>query len=61
VGARYLEPRWLALWVLVLLGTLIPLLLRSSAHRGGAAVLASCLVLIGGLALRIVVSFSVQM
>jgi formate-dependent nitrite reductase membrane component NrfD len=61
VGARFLEPRWLVLWVLVLLGTLVPLLLRSSAHRGAPAILASSLVLIGGLALRIVVIFSVQM
>jgi formate-dependent nitrite reductase membrane component NrfD len=61
VGARFLEPRWLALWVLVLLGTLVPLILRSSSHRGGAPVLASWLVLIGGLALRVVVIFSAQM
>jgi formate-dependent nitrite reductase membrane component NrfD len=60
VGARYLEPRWLVLWVVVLLGTLVPLVL-GRAHRGGSAVLASWLVLIGGLALRIVVIFSAQM
>jgi polysulfide reductase chain C len=60
VGARFLEPRWLALWVVVLLGTLVPLLMGRAAHRGGA-VLASWLVLIGGLALRIVVIFSAQM
>jgi formate-dependent nitrite reductase membrane component NrfD len=60
VGARYLEPRWLVLWVVVLLGTLVPLVL-GRAHRSGSAVLASWLVLIGGLALRIVVIFSAQM
>jgi len=60
VGARYLEPRWLVLWVVVLLGTLVPLVM-SRGHRGGSAVLASWLVLIGGLALRIVVIFSAQM
>ena len=60
VGARYLEPRWLVLWVVVLLGTLVPLVM-GRAHRGGSAVLASWLVLIGGLALRVVVIFSAQM
>ena len=60
VGARFLEPRWLVLWVVVLLGTLVPLVL-GRAHRGGSAVLASWLVLVGGLALRIVVIFSAQM
>jgi formate-dependent nitrite reductase membrane component NrfD len=60
VGARYLEPRWLVLWVVVLIGMLVPLLMGRSAHRGGA-VLASWLVLIGGLALRIVVIFGAQM
>jgi formate-dependent nitrite reductase membrane component NrfD len=60
VGARFLEPRWLALWVVVLLGTLVPLVL-GRAHRGSSAVLASWLVLVGALALRIVVIFSAQM
>ena len=45
----------------VLAGTLVPLGLRGVGHRGGPAILASCLVLVGGLALRIVVIFSAQM
>jgi len=59
MGGRFMEPRWLLLWALVLVGTVAPLALRS-AHRGPVAMLASCLVLIGGLALRIVVIFSAQ-
>jgi len=61
VVQRFLEPRWLILWVLFLIGTLTPLALGRAARRGGAAVLASCMVLIGGLALRIVVIFGAQM
>jgi len=61
IAQRFLQPRWIILWALVLVGTLIPLGLRGAAHRGATAVLASCLVLIGGLALRIVVIFSAQM
>jgi formate-dependent nitrite reductase membrane component NrfD len=61
VGARFLEPRWLLLWGLVLVGTLVPLALRRSEHRGASPVLASCLVLVGALALRIVVIFGAQM
>ncbi|MET0484467.1 MAG: NrfD/PsrC family molybdoenzyme membrane anchor subunit [Candidatus Rokuibacteriota bacterium] len=61
VAQRFLEPRWLVMWALVLAGTLVPLGLRGVGHRGGPAILASCLVLVGGLALRIVVIFSAQM
>ena len=61
IGARFLEPRWLMLWALVLIGTLVPLALGRSATRGMTPVLASCLVLLGGLALRIVVIFGAQM
>src|SRR5262249_15806605 len=57
IGASFLQARWLILWALVLAGTLVPLALLRSAYSGRAAVLASCLVLVGGLALRIVVLF----
>ena len=60
MGARFLETRWLVLWALVLVGTLLPLALPRSAHSGRAAVLAACLVLVGGFALRIVVIFAAQ-
>jgi formate-dependent nitrite reductase membrane component NrfD len=62
LASRLLEPRWLALWVLVAAGTLIPLVMyrAPAAGRGGSPVLAGCLVLLGGLALRIVVIFGSQ-
>lgn len=63
VAGRLLAPRWLALWVLVALGTLVPLVLNRAPRpdRRGSPVLAGCLVLLGGLALRIVVIFGAQM
>jgi formate-dependent nitrite reductase membrane component NrfD len=60
LSTRLLEPRWLALWALVLVGTLVPLGLARVAHRDVTAVLASCLTLVGGLALRMVVIFAAQ-
>jgi len=60
VGGRFLSPLWLVLWALVLLGTVVPLIFRLGARRRAQAVLGSVLVLIGGLALRVVVIFSVQ-
>jgi len=60
MGGRFLAPRWLVMWVLVLAGTLVPLLLSGVRH-GRLPVLAPCLVLIGGFALRIVVIFGAQM
>ncbi len=59
LASRLFAPRWIALWVLVLAGTLIPLVM--GRIRGGSPVLAGCLVLIGALALRIVVIFGAQM
>jgi hypothetical protein len=47
------------MWILVLAGTLVPLALRRSVGR--SAVVASCLVLVGGLALRIVVILGAQL
>jgi formate-dependent nitrite reductase membrane component NrfD len=63
VGARFLEPRWMVLWGIVLAGTVLPLLIRigASAHRHVVGVVAAVLVLVGGLALRIVVIFAAQM
>jgi formate-dependent nitrite reductase membrane component NrfD len=61
LGARFLEPRWMALWVVVLIGTLVPLALHFSTERRAPAMLAAVLTLVGGLALRIVVVFGAQM
>jgi len=60
MASRFFEARWLVLWVLVLGGTLVPLVLRPSPQRRASALVAACLVLIGGLALRIVVIFAAQ-
>jgi formate-dependent nitrite reductase membrane component NrfD len=60
MGTRFLEGRWIVLWALVLAGMVVPLVLRS-VHRGAVAVLASCLVLVGGFALRVVVILGAQM
>jgi formate-dependent nitrite reductase membrane component NrfD len=60
MGTRFLEGRWIVLWALVLAGMVVPLALRS-VHRGAVAVLASCLVLVGGFALRVVVILGAQM
>ncbi len=61
IGARFLEPRWMALWAVVLVGTLVPLALHFSTERRAPAMLAAVLTLMGGLALRIVVVFGAQM
>ncbi len=62
VGGRFLEPRWVALWAVVAAGTVVPLAIRLGAPaRRAPAVLASALVLMGGLALRIVVIFAAQL
>jgi formate-dependent nitrite reductase membrane component NrfD len=63
LAGRFLTPRWLVLWALVAAGTLVPLVLNrpSSAGHRGSPVLAGGLVLLGGLALRIVVIFGAQM
>jgi polysulfide reductase chain C len=63
VGARFLEPRWMVLWGVVFAGTVLPLLIRigASAHRHAVGIVAAVLVLVGGLALRIVVIFAAQM
>ena len=61
-GSRFLDPRWLGLWVVVLLGTVVPLAIRLAAPaRRPAALLASVLVVLGGLALRMVVVFGAQL
>ena len=48
------------LWLLVALGIVAPLAVRSARGRSMGPVLASGLALIGGLALRIVVIFGAQ-
>jgi len=63
LASRFFEPRWLLLWALVAAGTLLPLLMHRAPRAGerGSPLLAGCLVLLGGLALRIVVIFGAQM
>jgi len=63
LAGRLFAPRWIALWLLVAIGTLVPLAMSRtpSAGRRGSPVLAGWLVLLGGLALRIVVVFGAQM
>jgi len=62
MGGKFLLGRYLILWLIVLAGTLLPLLLqlRSSMGRPAFSVLAAVLVLVGGLALRMVVVFAAQ-
>jgi len=62
MSGKLLLGRYLILWLIVLAGTLLPLLLqlRSSMGRPAFTVLASFLVLLGGLALRMVVVFAAQ-
>ena len=60
-GSRFLAPHWMALWAVVLIGTLVPLALHFSSERRTPAMLAAALTLAGGLALRIVVVFGAQM
>ena len=64
LAGRLFAPRWIVLWVLVALGTLAPLLMHRAPGEGGrvgSPVLAGLLVLLGGLALRIVMVFGAQM
>jgi formate-dependent nitrite reductase membrane component NrfD len=63
LAGRLFAPRWIVLWLLVAIGTLVPLAMSRtpSAGRRGSPVLAGWLVLLGGLALRIVVVFGAQM
>jgi formate-dependent nitrite reductase membrane component NrfD len=60
LASRLFEPRWLVLWLLVALGIIAPLAVRSARGRAMSPMLASGLALIGGLALRIVVVFGAQ-
>src|SRR5262249_30091580 len=60
MASRFLEPRWVLLWVLVGLGIVAPLALRLSRSRGIGGVVTAALVLVGGLALRVVVIFGAQ-
>ena len=62
MSGKLLLGRYLLLWLLVLAGTVLPLLLelRSSMGRPAFSVLAAFLVLLGGLALRMVVVFAAQ-
>ena len=51
---------WIVLWLLVILGLLAPLALRSGAARRWPPVAAPLLALLGVLALRALVIFSAQ-
>ncbi|HLQ37129.1 MAG TPA: NrfD/PsrC family molybdoenzyme membrane anchor subunit [Planctomycetota bacterium] len=59
VARRFTQGPWWILWLLVLAGNLVPLALhlRTAAARGA---IASILVLVGGLALRVAVVFGAQ-
>jgi len=63
LAGRLFAPRWIVLWLLVAIGTVVPLVMSRApgAGRRGSPVLAGWLVLLGGLALRIVVVFGAQM
>ena len=51
---------WIVLWLLVILGLLAPLAMRSGAARRWPPVAAPLLALLGVLALRALVIFSAQ-
>ena len=59
VAARFAHGPWLLLWLLVLLGNLVPLLLHARGAPSRAGLAAAC-VLLGGLSLRTVVIFGPQ-
>ncbi len=61
VASRFLSPRWMALWAVVLVGIVVPFVLQLSTARRVPVMLAAVLTLVGGLALRMVVIFSAQM
>jgi formate-dependent nitrite reductase membrane component NrfD len=61
VAAKFMALRWMALWAVVLIGTLVPLVLHWATERRAPAMVAAVLTLAGGLALRIVVIFGAQM
>jgi len=64
VGLHYVTGVWLALWLLVLAGILVPMVrhvrLRTAVHGASASVGVGVLVLAAGLALRIAVVFGAQ-
>ena len=62
MSGKLLLGRYLILWLMVLAGTVLPLVLqfRSSMGRPAFSVLAPFLVLLGGLALRMVLVFAAQ-
>jgi len=60
MAAGMLHGGWIALWVLVLIGILVPFVLHRTS-LGGVAVLASLLVLIASFALRTVIVLNPQL
>lgn len=60
MAARVLHGGWMALWVVVLAGILVPLALHRSAGSRLLPVLASILILVGSFALRAIIVFSPQ-
>jgi formate-dependent nitrite reductase membrane component NrfD len=62
VASQTFRGNWIALWVVVLVGTLVPLALHFRSSGGGrlSPAVAAVLVLIGSFALRTVVIFSAQ-
>ena len=62
VARQVMHGGWIALWVLVLVGILVPLVMHRSAARSGMLPALACiLVLIGSFALRAVVVLSPQL
>jgi formate-dependent nitrite reductase membrane component NrfD len=60
VAGMVIQSPWLVFWVIVLAGTIIPLLLHLRPGTAAMAVVAGGLVLVGSLALRIVIVYSAQ-
>jgi len=60
VATRYVRGGWLALWLLVLLGIVVPMAWHLRRAPAGRRVAAALCVLVSGLALRIAVVFGAQ-
>jgi formate-dependent nitrite reductase membrane component NrfD len=59
-GPHFLKGLWLALWLLVLAGIVVPLMRHARAGAQSRGVAVAVLILAGGLALRIAVVFGAQ-
>jgi hypothetical protein len=59
-GPHFLKGLWLALWLLVLAGIVVPMMRHARAGAQSRGVAVAVLILLGGLALRIAVVFGAQ-